>query len=312
MDQRIQEFLNNLSVEKGFSDNTLAAYHNDLGQFEEYLRTVASHPDHAGDTPDATIDAEGVNWASISKRSIINFVLSIKEKQYAPATVARKVAAVKSYFHYLLAEAILRSDPTATLDSPKVGRSLPKAISEADVDALLEQPAKDPAPEGLRDRAMLELLYATGMRVSELVSLNMDDVSLASGYVRCFGKGAKERTIPTHPAAIAALETYIQEARPGLIDKATEPALFVNHRGTRLTRQGFWLIIKEYALKAGIGQITPHTLRHSFATHMLSNGANLRDVQELLGHANIATTQIYTHVSQDQIRSTYDRAHPRA
>ena len=312
MDQRIQEFLNNLSVEKGFSDNTLAAYHNDLGQFEEYLRTVASRPSHAGDTPDAAIEAGGVNWASIGKRAIINFVLSIKEKQYAPATVARKVAAVKSFFHYLLAEAIIRSDPTASLDSPKVGRSLPKAISEAAVDALLEQPAKDPAPEGLRDRAMLELLYATGMRVSELVSLNMDDVSLASGYVRCFGKGAKERTIPTHPAAIAALETYIQEARPRLIEAANEPALFVNHRGTRLTRQGFWLIIKEYALKAGIGEITPHTLRHSFATHMLSNGANLRDVQELLGHANIATTQIYTHLSQDQIRSTYDRTHPRA
>jgi integrase/recombinase XerD len=159
---------------------------------------------------------------------------------------------------------------------------------------------------------MLELLYATGMRVSELVSLNMDDVSLASGYVRCFGKGAKERTIPTHPAAIEALEAYMTEARPRLIETASEPALFVNHRGTRLTRQGFWLIIKEYALKAGIGQITPHTLRHSFATHMLSNGANLRDVQELLGHANIATTQIYTHLSQDQVRTTYDRAHPRA
>jgi integrase/recombinase XerD len=312
MDQRIQEFLNNLSVEKGFSDNTLAAYHNDLGQFEEYLRTVATPPTHAGDAPDAALDGNAINWASVSKRSVINFVLFIKEKQYAPATVARKVAAIKSFFHYLLFEALVRSDPTATLDSPKVGRSLPKAISVKDVDALLEQPAKDPSPEGLRDRAMLELLYATGMRVSELVSLNMDDVSLASGYVRCFGKGAKERTIPTHPAAIEALEAYMTEARPRLIETASEPALFVNHRGTRLTRQGFWLIIKEYALKAGIGQITPHTLRHSFATHMLSNGANLRDVQELLGHANIATTQIYTHLSQDQVRTTYDRAHPRA
>lgn len=312
MDQRIQQFLNNLSVEKGFSDNTLAAYHNDLGQFEEYLRTVATRPSHAGDMPDAAVGDDGVTWTSVSKRTIINFVLSIKEKQYAPATVARKVAAIKSFFHYLVADAILRSDPTATLDSPKVGRSLPKAISIEAVNALLAQPAKDPSPEGIRDRAMLELLYATGMRVSELVSLNMDDVSLASGYVRCFGKGGKERTIPIHPEAVAALETYMREARPRLIDTASEAALFVNHRGTRLTRQGFWLIIKKYAHKAGIGEITPHTLRHSFATHMLRNGANLRDVQELLGHANISTTQIYTHLTNDQIRTTYDRAHPRA
>jgi integrase/recombinase XerD len=312
MDQSIQEFLNNLSVEKNFSENTLAAYRNDLTQFEEYLRTVASHPAHPGDSPDALIGPHGVEWPSISKRAIINFVLFIKEKQYAPATVARKVAAIRSFFHYCVAEAIVRADPTISLDSPKVGRSLPKAISVEDVDALLAQPEKDLSPEGLRDKAMLELLYATGMRVSELVSLNTDDVSLASGYVRCFGKGSKERTIPIHPGAVTAVETYMKEARARLISTASEPALFVNHRGTRLTRQGFWLIIKEYADKAGIGDITPHTLRHSFATHMLRNGANLRDVQELLGHANIATTQIYTQLTHDQIRSTYDRAHPRA
>ncbi len=312
MDQCIHDFLNNLSVEKNYSDNTLSAYRNDLTQFEEFLRTVASHPAHLGDTPDAALGPQGVIWESVTKRAIINFVLFIKEKQYAPATVARKVAAIKSYFHYCLAEGVIRGDPTATLDSPKVGRSLPRAISVEQVDTLLEQPAKDLTAEGLRDKAMLELLYATGMRVSELVSLDTDDVSLASGYVRCFGKQSKERTIPIHTGAVEALETYTREARPRLIAVASEPALFVNHRGTRLTRQGFWLIIKEYALKAGIEEITPHTLRHSFATHMLSNGANLRDVQELLGHANIATTQIYTHITQEHMRSTYDRAHPRA
>ncbi len=312
MDRSIQEFLNHLSVQKGFSENTLAAYRNDLTQFEEYLRSEKARPPLAGEEPEVAIKADGVIWSTVSKRTVVNFVLSIKEKKYAPATVARKVAAVKSFFHYLMTEGTLRSDPTATLDSPKVGRSLPRAISVEQVDLLLEQPAKDTTPEGLRDRAMLELLYATGMRVSELVSLNTDDVSLASGYVRCFGKGGKERTIPTHPQAVACLETYMKEARPRLISVASEPALFVNHRGTRLTRQGFWLIIKEYAGKAGIGEITPHTLRHSFATHMLVNGANLRDVQELLGHANIATTQIYTHLSNDQMRQTYDRAHPRA
>lgn len=312
MDERIQGFLNHLSVEKGFSENTLAAYSNDLSQFEEFLRTVAVSPVHLGEQPDVTIEPQSIVWPSVTKRAIVNFVLFIKEKKYAPATVARKVAAVKSFFHYMLSQNVLRVDPTATLDSPKVGRSLPKAISVEEVDALLEQPAKDHTAEGVRDRAMLELLYATGMRVSELVSLNMDDVSLASGYIRCFGKGGKERTIPTHPQAMAAVETYIKEARLRLVGAANEEAVFVNHRGTRLTRQGFWLIIKEYAHKAGIDEITPHTLRHSFATHMLSNGANLRDVQELLGHANIATTQIYTHLTDEHRRRTYDRAHPRA
>jgi integrase/recombinase XerD len=312
MDRSIQEFLNHLSVQKGFSENTLAAYRNDLTQLEEYLRGYAAHPSLPGEEPEVVVNPEGVVWSSVSKRGVVNFVLSIKEKKYAPATIARKVAAVKSFFHYLVTESTLRNDPTATLDSPKVGRSLPKAISVEQVDLLLEQPAKDTTAEGLRDKAMLELLYATGMRVSELVSLNTEDVSLASGYVRCFGKGGKERTIPAHPQAIAALERYMNDARPRLISTVSEPALFVNHRGTRLTRQGFWLIIKEYARKAGIDEITPHTLRHSFATHMLANGANLRDVQELLGHANIATTQIYTHLSSSQMRQTYDRAHPRA
>ncbi len=312
MDQHIQDFLNNLSVEKNFSDNTLAAYRNDLSQLEEYLRTVASHPAYPGEAADAVVTPTGIDWDSVTKRAIVNYVLFIKEKQYAPATVARKVAATKSFFHYCLAEGIVGDDPTATLDSPKVGRSLPRAISVEEIDALLAEPAKDGSAEGLRDRAMLELLYATGMRVSELVALDMDDISLAAGYVRCFGKGGKERTIPIHAEAVAALEKYIQEARQRLISQAGEQALFVNHRGTRLTRQGFWLIIKEYAQKAGIEEITPHTLRHSFATHMLANGANLRDVQELLGHANIATTQIYTHLTNEQKRSTYDRAHPRA
>lgn len=312
MDSRIQGFLNHLSVEKGFSENTLAAYHNDLTQFEEYLRIKAGQTPLPDEELEAAISAQGVVWPLVSKRAIVNFVLFIKEKRYAPATVARKVAAVKSYFHYLLAENILQSDPTATLDSPKVGRSLPRAITERQVEALLEQPSTDTTPEGLRDKAMLELLYATGMRVSELVALNTEDVSLASGYVRCFGKGGKERTIPVHPQAIEALEAYLSEARQRLIGSLDEQALFVNHRGGRLTRQGFWLIIKDYARQAGIDEITPHTLRHSFATHMLRNGANLRDVQELLGHANIATTQIYTHLTNDHMRRTYDRAHPRA
>ncbi len=312
MDQRIEQYLDFLSVGRGLAQNTLAAYGNDLSQLEQFLVASATQSPYPEQEAEAIVDAQGIIWPQVTKRAVVNFILHIKEKEYAPATVARKVAAVRSFFHYLQAQNVIHTDPTATLDSPRVGRTLPRAISEVQVDALLAQPAGDKSPEGLRDKAMLELLYATGMRVSELVSLDMDDVSLAAGYVRCFGKGARERIIPVHPQAVAALDVYMQEGRPHLARSRTETALFLNHHGLRLTRQGCWLIIKEYARRVGIGEITPHTLRHSFATHMLNNGANLRDVQELLGHANIATTQIYTHLTGERLRAVYDQAHPRA
>ena len=213
----------------------------------------------------------------------------------------------------MLAEGKIKGNPTENISSPKVGKPLPDAISFSQVRRLIDQSARLSAPEAKRDWAMLELLYASGMRVSELVSLNLGDVNTKDNYVRCFGKGNKERLIPIYPQAAQVVEEYILEVRPRLARSGAEPALFLNQRGDRLTRQGLWQILKEYAAAAGLDkQVTPHTLRHSFATHMLSGGADLRSVQELLGHANISTTQIYTHLTSEHIRHTYDKAHPRA
>ena len=199
------------------------------------------------------------------------------------------------------------------VDSPKLGRLLPRPISDNQARLLLEQPNKSSTPEAKRDKAMLELLYASGMRVSELVSLNLGDVDVEEGSVTCIGKGRKERLIPVHPRAASAVAVYLKEARPRLARPNNERAIFLNRRGDRLTRQGFWQILKGYAKAADLGtEVTPHTLRHSFATHMLSGGADLRSVQEFLGHANISTTQVYTHLTSEHVRRTYEKSHPRA
>jgi integrase/recombinase XerD len=299
MDDSVGQFLQFLAVEKGASHNTIAAYRNDIQQFAAFT---------AG-------RRNGKGWAAIDRTAVLDYVLDLQRKRYAEATVARKVAAVKSFFAFLTAEGIIPQDPTESLASPRVGKSLPKAISPQQVDELLEQPLRRNTPEAKRDKAMLELMYATGMRVTELVSLDLDSVVLrgAQPYVRCVGKGAKERSIPIHEHAAEAVRQYLTEARPLLVRNRSERALFVNRRGERLTRQGFWLILKSYARAANLPEpITPHTLRHSFATHMLKGGAPLRSVQELLGHANISTTQIYTQLAADHVREVYDRAHPRA
>lgn len=301
MRQEVQSFLNHLSIEKGFSENTIDAYRNDLYQLTSFVEELAM------------VQGYEPRWSAVDRNLLISYILNLKERKYAPATVARKVAAVKSFFDFLVAEEALASDPTENLSSPKVGKALPTPLSPSEVETLLAEPAKASSPEAKRDKAMLELLYATGMRVSELVSMNMDDLNLGAGFVRCFGKGAKERIIPIHPSAVQATEQYLEEARPSLLRNRDEEALFLNRRGERLTRQGFWLILKTYAKAAGIKKdVTPHTLRHSFATHMLSGGADLRTVQELLGHANISSTQIYTHLTSEHVRQTYERAHPRA
>jgi len=253
------------------------------------------------------------SWAGFKRQDMLAYLLSLKERGYVVTTIARKVAAAKSFFAFLLSEGQIKENPTENVSSPKVGKPLPDAISINQVRQLLAQPAENDAPEAKRDSAMLQLLYASGMRVSELVSLNLNDVNTTEGYVRCFGKGNKERIVPFHPRAAQALNDYIQEARPRLVRNDAEKALFVNQRGDRLTRQGLWQILKAYARSAGLGdKVTPHTLRHSFATHMLSGGADLRSVQELLGHANISTTQIYTHLTSEHVRNSYDKAHPRA
>ena len=301
MREAIRNFLDYLVVERGLSQNTIEAYRNDLQQLASFMQEEATKQ---GAIPP---------WAGFNRQSMLSYLLNLKERNYAPTTVARKVAATKSFFSFMVSEGIIKSNPIQEVGSPRVGKSLPKPISISQVRRLLEQPTKRDTPEAKRDTAMLELLYASGMRVSELVSLNLNDMDMEGGYVRCFGKGHKERLIPIHKRATSAVENYIKEDHPRLAHGKDEPALFLNARGERLTRQGLWQILKGYAKSAELGtDITPHTLRHSFATHMLNGGADLRSVQELLGHANISTTQVYTHLTTEHIRSSYDRSHPRA
>ncbi len=278
----IEGFLTFIAQQKGFTVNTMAAYRNDLGQFATFL-----HPD--GQAPD---------WAKIKTAEIAAFVNFLKNQHYATSTVARKVAAVKSFFHYLTTQGLVRTDPTHSLESPHVNKYLPKAMSTTEIGSLMEQPLKQHSPEALRDRAMLQLLYATGLRVSELVALDLSDVDLDLGQIRCAGKGGRSRMVPlAGSVAVEALADYITRGRSQLSHDLSQTALFLNHRGQRLTRQGFWLILKAYANSAGIANITPHTLRHSFATHNLGKGMALRDVQHLLGHASISTTQVYVHLN---------------
>ncbi len=301
MREGIDSFLTYIAVEKGFSENTVLAYRNDLGQLADFVEEEASKK---GIIP---------SWTSFTRQEMLSYLLNLKERKYAATTVARKVAAAKTFFKFLAGEGKIRDNPIENLGSPKVGRSLPKAISISQVRRLLEQPAKKSTPEANRDKTMLELLYASGMRVSEIVSLNLGDVDTKEGYVRCFGKGHKERVIPIYEQITRSIDSYIKETRPKLVRNREEKALFVNLRGERLTRQGLWQKLKDYAKGAELDrEITPHTLRHSFATHMLSGGADLRSVQELLGHANISTTQVYTHLTSEHVRRTYDKSHPRA
>ena len=301
MKEDIGRFLTYLSVEKGFSDNTLAAYRNDLNDLANFAEGEAAK------------HSSIPSWADFTRQGMLSYLLNLKERNYADTTLARKVASAKSFFKFMVAEGKLKDSPTENVRSPNVGRQLPKPISHAEAMKLLEQPSRLATPEAKRDSAMLALLYASGMRVSELMSLNLGDVDTEGDFVRCFGKGHKERLIPIARRASLTLKEYLNEARPKLIRNNAEKAMFLNRRGERLTRQGFWQILKGYAraaeLKSGI---TPHTLRHSFATHMLSGGADLRSVQELLGHANISTTQVYTHLTSEHVRRTYEIAHPRA
>ena len=297
MRQRVDDFLHYMTVERGASENTLSAYRNDLAQLVEFAETRAG----AGDWPDVT------------ERTMADYALHLRALGYSETTRARKTASAKSLFGFLLMDGVIQGNPTANLSTPRMGRSLPSPLTEEEAGRLLSAPSELETPEARRDEAMLELLYATGMRVSELISLNLEDVDLDGGSARCLGKGGKERVIPIHAGAVAALEFYIEEARPVFVKPTSSTALFMSRRGSRLTRQGFWVILKGHAKRAGLdGRITPHTLRHSFATHLLRGGAPLRHVQELLGHASITTTQIYTHLTSEHVRAEYDMAHPRA
>jgi len=291
LQQEIERFLSSLGRERQFSDNTIAAYRNDLTQFSEYVQMPP--------TDDQLTPIQ--EWAALTPDYLNRYLLHLKTRDYAASTVARKTAALKTFSQYLEQSGQLRADPSAELAPPRVDRYMPRAITTEEVERLMDQPRKASAegsPESLRDLAMLETLYSSGMRVSELVALDVDDVDLARMQVRCPGKGGRSRVVPLRKQACESLANYIAEGRDGFA-KSDQPALFVNHRGGRLTRQGFWLILKSYADQAGIGDITPHTLRHSFAAHALKSGADLRDVQQLLGHVSISTTQVYRRMAED-------------
>ena len=312
MDRTISYFLQHLIVEKGFSRNTSDAYRNDLGQFWDFLQ---DHPNgHSNENGNGSSNGNHL-WASVDINLLNKYVEDLRvRKGYRDTTTARKVASIKSFFGFLSENSIITEDPTESLGSPRVGRTLPKFLPEEEVTKLLDTAYKSGTNEGQRAAVIMELLYATGLRVGELVSLNMQDVDLSESYIRCMGKGSKERIVHLYPKALDELRRYLKSARLALLGhKRTEPSLFVNHRGERLTRQWVWTILKTYAQKAGIEQnITPHTLRHSFATHLLERGADLRVIQELLGHASISTTEIYTHVAGQRLREVHDQFHPRA
>ncbi|MHB9095598.1 MAG: site-specific tyrosine recombinase XerD, partial [Eubacteriales bacterium] len=276
-------------------DNTLDSYNRDLKQFMGFLEK-----EKVKDVQKAT------------RNMVMGYLLFLQKRGRATATVSRHLAALKSFYHFLLKEKYIEKDPTANLESPKLEKKLPRVLAVTEVETLLSQP-KGSEPTGLRDKAMLELLYATGIRVTELIQLDVNHINVDMGYIRCFGKGSKERIVPVGSFARRCVDEYLLKGRARLVKTKSEQALFVNQHGRRLTRQGFWKIIKKYAKRAGIAkEITPHTLRHSFATHLLENGADLRSVQEMLGHADITTTQIYTHLTKGRLREVYAKSHPRA
>jgi integrase/recombinase XerD len=313
MHQDVERFLQVLEAERGFSVNTIFAYRNDLTQFLAFLAGERGDEGGRGPSDDGDAGTTGATsqrvphvekWEQLTDDDLTNYLLYLRSRKYASSTVARKMAAIKSFFNFLVAEGQLRGDPGARMTAPRVDKYTPRSITVSEVERLLQQPAKDGdtavrRPEAARDRAMLETLYATGMRVSELVALDCEDVNLLERYMRCAGRTARERQVPLRDSAVEAIDYYLFQARP-LLALREEDALFLNHRGNRLTRQGFWLILKSYAEKAEIADITPHTLRHTFATHALGRGANLREVQQLLGHVSISTTQVYRRMAQSQ------------
>ncbi len=283
-----------LREEKHSSQNTVASYLRDVTQFSEYLQNMQECT-----LRDATEEIV---------QSYMNWMLG---KGKSSASVTRFLASIKSFYNFLLSCGNVESNPAKHVAAAKVERKYPEVLTSKEVELFLDQP-QCVDPKGYRDHAMLELLYATGIRVSELISLNLEDLNLVTGLVQCVSKG-KERAIPLYPGAITALQQYVRNIRPQLISDQNEKALFVNMNGERMSRQGFWKIIKYYQEKAGIAkEITPHTLRHSFAVHLLENGADLRSIQEMLGHADISSTQIYTHVVKHQLKDVYQKAHPRA
>ncbi|MBR3888366.1 MAG: site-specific tyrosine recombinase XerD [Clostridia bacterium] len=289
----VESFLDFLQKDKKLSDNTLQSYNRDIKLYCNYLESANLNP--------VKMNEAGLN----------EYLDTLKENGKAVSTVSRNLASLRSFYQYLYKTKVITEDPTINLESPKIERKLPKVLTSEQVELLLEQP-KSVDLKGYRDKAMLELVYATGIRVTELISLNVSDINLENGYIKCVGK-TKERIIPIGSLAVNALKEYMEKSRAILLKDEGDQALFVNVNGHRLTRQGFWKIIKQYKTQANIDvDITPHTLRHSFAVHLLENGAELRAIQEMLGHSDISSTQVYAQIGQNRIKDVYMKSHPRA
>jgi integrase/recombinase XerD len=295
----VLDFLAYLEFERGLSRNTLDAYRTDLLQFGRFL------------------DEREVSALEASPADVADFLERLAtghgDRQPAsPATIHRKSACLRSFYRHLRRDGLLDSDPTATLSTPRRSRKLPQVLTRGEIEKLLTQP-RGTEPAALRDRALLELMYACGLRASEAIGLELMDIDAQEGLLRARGKGSKERIVPIGQAALKALRLYLERGRPALVKGAPEAHLFVNFRGGRLTRQGLYKIVRRHALTAGLAdRMSPHTLRHTFATHLLAGGCDLRAVQEMLGHADVATTQLYTHLSSERLKDVYFRAHPRA
>ncbi|WP_068776064.1 site-specific tyrosine recombinase XerD [Paenibacillus sp. FJAT-26967] len=296
MRQDLEVFMDYLEHEKRLSRNTLESYSRDLLQYIDFLEEQNVH-----------------DLAETSKVHVVTYIARLKQLGRATATQSRTLVSIRSLYGHMIRSGRMEHDPTRDIENPKQDKKLPQVLTLEEMERLLGAP-QPASTNGVRDKAMLEVLYATGIRVSELISLDVGDVNTSLGFVRCVGSGAKERIIPLGLMAAQVVDDYVSNSRPHLM-KAHKPetALFVNHLGTRMTRQGFWKMLKRYSAEASIDKdITPHTLRHSFATHLLENGADLRSVQEMLGHADLSTTQVYTHVTRSKMKEVYDRSHPRA
>lgn len=294
MKELIDTFLNYLSVERGLANNTISSYREDLKFYMDFL------------------EKKEINALSnTTKNDIINFMFGQKDQGLSPNSISRRLTAIRVFYRFLVRERILKLDPTSQLDSPKLWKKIPETLSLNEVEALLNQPnLKD--KQGLRDKAILEALYATGMRISEAANLKIDNVNMDIGFVRCIGKGNKERIIPLGKKAIESIKKYLKNSRPKFASKIENQFLFLGRFGKRISRQSLWKIIKKYAKSAKIKKpVKPHLLRHSFATHLLERGADLRSVQEMLGHSNISTTQVYTHINKDRLKTIHKRFHPR-
>ena len=293
MEKQVKLFLDFLKDDKKLSDNTLQSYRRDIEQYEKY------------------VSDNKINYLKVTEETILEYMEYLREENKKESTISRSLASIRSFYQYLIRVKKIMKDPTMTIESPKISKRTPNILTSKEVELLLDQP-KDVDLKGTRDKAMLEFAYATGMRVTEMISLDIDDVKLDEGYVVCRGR-SKSRNIPLGSMSLKALKEYIDDARPYLIRDESEEALFVNVNGTRLTRQGFWKIVKYYKEQAHIEKdITPHVLRHSFATHLLQNGADLKAIQTMLGHSDISSTQVYMQFQDPGIKNEYKKAHPRA